>query len=503
MPAMPSIFKSHYRDKKTGQRRKSKNWHGQYTDEHGATIRVSLGTPDKAAALAKLGELVKAARRRADDGYTPGEMHRRTSVAEHLEAWEQFLIDGGATARHARQTAGRVRRVLTGAGAAFPRQIDPVKVARFVSAATFGRKNPRTFSDQTRHDYLRDCRAFTRWLVDQDRTERDWLAKLKLPKVRERRHARRALTAGELRHLLETTRASQRPAAGLSGTERWALYLTAMTTGFRVQELASLAPAAFDAAAGKVGLRGSKAKNRRAVAQRVPAELFDLLRDFLAERPVNSPLWPGPWWKRSAEMLRPDLQDAGILYVADGPDGPLFADFHALRHSYITLIARATKNPKLTQEFARHASPVLTLAIYTHVEEADRAAAMDALPRFGGPPSTKLAQNAATTGPTESAPDRPAGLGDRPENGTGNAKSLLSQPEKEEEAPPGFEPGMADLQFSIPFPQAIVSKDLRKMEAALAVALAQAGLAPEVQALVLELVRRHTGGEGKSRGRAA
>ena len=38
-------------------------------------------------------------------------------------------------------------------------------------------------------------------------------------------------------------------------------------------------------------------------------------------------------------MLRGDLAAAGIPYTVEGPDGPLFADFHALRHSFIALFS--------------------------------------------------------------------------------------------------------------------------------------------------------------------
>jgi len=40
------------------------------------------------------------------------------------------------------------------------------------------------------------------------------------------------------------------------------------------------------------------------------------------------------WGKdcKGAGMLHLDLEAAGIPYAAEGPDGPLFADFHSLRH---------------------------------------------------------------------------------------------------------------------------------------------------------------------------
>ncbi len=44
--------------------------------------------------------------------------------------------------------------------------------------------------------------------------------------------------------------------------------------------------------------------------------------------------------------------------------------FHALRHSAITNVYRATKDLYLTQRFARHASP-LTTTVYTHVSDEE------------------------------------------------------------------------------------------------------------------------------------
>ena len=40
-------------------------------------------------------------------------------------------------------------------------------------------------------------------------------------------------------------------------------------------------------------------------------------------------------------MLRTDLDAAGIPYTVEGPEGPEYADFHALRHSYLTLGGRS------------------------------------------------------------------------------------------------------------------------------------------------------------------
>jgi len=49
--------------------------------------------------------------------------------------------------------------------------------------------------------------------------------------------------------------------------------------------------------------------------------------------------------------------------------------FHALRHTAITNVYRATKDRYLTQRFARHSSP-LTTTVYTHPTDQELYAAI-------------------------------------------------------------------------------------------------------------------------------
>jgi integrase len=130
----------------------------------------------------------------------------------------------------------------------------------------------------------------------------------------------------------------------LSGTDRFTLYATACGSGFRASALASLTPESFaledDTPA--VTLAACHNKSRKPRVQPIPLDLADLLRDYLRDRPAGQPVWGGTWARdrKGAEMLRGDLEAAGIPYAIDGPDGPLFADFHSLRHSYLTMRGR-------------------------------------------------------------------------------------------------------------------------------------------------------------------
>ena len=78
-------------------------------------------------------------------------------------------------------------------------------------------------------------------------------------------------------------------------------------------------------------------------------------------------------------MLRIDLAAAGVPYVVETPDGPGFADFHAMRHSFVSALAAAGVGPKELQTLARHSDPRLTLGIYSHTRDELLTGAVDRL----------------------------------------------------------------------------------------------------------------------------
>jgi hypothetical protein len=201
----------------------------------------------------------------------------------------------------------------------------------------------------------------------------------------DRRHDRRELTADELQRLLGAVMAGERVTYGLSGRDRCVLYALAAGTGLRAAALASLTPENFDLnnQVPTVTVAAKFNKNRKPKVQPLPPELVAMLRDFLLEKPANKLLWGGNWAKkgRSADMLKIDLEAAGIPYVVQGPDGPLYADFHALRHSFLTLLGKGGVDLHTVQELAGHSTPILTMR-YSHRRLADLAGAVEKLPTF-------------------------------------------------------------------------------------------------------------------------
>jgi integrase len=265
-------------------------------------------------------------------------------------------------------------------GFVFLTDVTAAKIAEQLAAL----RRDRGISMTTSNQYLTHAKSFFIWLVKERRIAINPIAHLEAGNNRlDRRHDRRELTEDELRRLLAAARASERVYRGLTGEDRFHLYATACGTGFRASALASLVPESFDLDGEMpiVTLPARHDKSRVGRVQPLPADVAALLRDFLHAKKVGEPIWGGTWAKygTGATMLRIDLEAAGIDYIVDGPDGPLYADFHALRHSFLTLGGKAGIDLRTLQMLAGHSTPTLT-ARYSHRRLVDLAGAVERLP---------------------------------------------------------------------------------------------------------------------------
>ena len=416
---------------------KSRKWYGRVP---GNPRAVPLST-NKTAAGQMLAALIKKAELGKAGILDPFEEHRRRPLLDHVADFESYLTAKGSTAKHAREAGARVRRVVEGCrltfigdltlspvqeflaalrdgGPALP-PLDPAKdwyrkaelakalgvkphsipplVARWSLAARGkgkARRYPRETAEALRqrlertpgpatvNHYVRSLRSFTHWLVRDRRIGDDPLAGLSsLNATTDVRHARRPLSPEELGRVLQAALDSPKEYRGLSGRDRHFLYLTACASGFRASELSALLPGSFalDATPPTATVPAAYTKNKRVAVQPLSAEVVEALRGYLEDRPAGCPVWPGSWPERAAQMFQFDLETAGIPYVVEGPDGPLYADFHALRHSYIALLDRAGLTLKMAMQLARHSDPKLTMARYGRAQLHDLGSAVEGL----------------------------------------------------------------------------------------------------------------------------
>ena len=177
------------------------------------------------------------------------------------------------------------------------------------------------------------------------------------------------LTGSEQAAILRSTRGNRRDHL---------IYSLALGTGLRLAEIVGLDVGDVYTSLGKpknrIRLRPGVAKNGRAGDVFLPDALVAKLRK----------LWR--YKLRRQEGLRPD----DPLFCSQGgrrrisPRRGQFAfrtwqvkagfdrlyPFHALRHTAVTAVYRASRDLFLTQRFARHASP-LTTTVYTHPSDQE------------------------------------------------------------------------------------------------------------------------------------
>lgn len=423
--------------------KRSKKWYGRYTDENGRERRVPL-SPNKTVAQQMLAKLLEKVDRKRAKLHTPAEDQAGRTLAEHLADYEAALLAKGRGVEDVRQTLTRIRAVVTGCGFVFPADVEVTAVRELLArlqhdgarpalpaqewftpaelAALLkirrqsvtailrrhglhktgqgrarARKFPRATAEhlldlscrglgsQTASHYWREFKAFCRWLAHPKRQGMTLnpLEGEQGPAPRsDPRHDRRPLPPDDLRRLLDVTRASGRTWRGLTGLDRWHLYLTACVTGYRRKELASLTPRSFDldVAPAVVSLPGRRTKNKKGAEQPLPADVAETLRGYLAGRPADLPLWPLPDIRQITIALRHDLEAAGIPYVVEGLEGPLYFDLHAMRHSYVAMLDQSGATLKEAMQLARHADPRLTIARYGRLEVHDLGAAVERLP---------------------------------------------------------------------------------------------------------------------------
>lgn len=373
---MASLFRQQYLDR-SGNPKRTRIWYCKYRDASGRQIRKSLGTANKTRAQQLLAEITKQVEAERQGRADRTDRIVEIPLGQSLQDWYDSILANGADPEWASKSHYRVQTVLTALGVDSARGVDSLAIERWLAAGVAS----GTFGAKTRNHYLAALKGFFRWMVDSrpQRIVSSPVANLRSVRVTDGT-TRRSLTAEEVGKLIRTA-GQAATVEQLSGPDREALYLTAVWTGLRAGELATLTAESLqlDARPPVVTLGRADTKNKQQARIPLHPELVAHLRGWLPGRP-SGPLWPGGWHLHAAAMVRADLQVASI--PASTPDGVV--DFHALRHSAISLFARGGVGAKELQELARHSSPVLTLGTYTHTDLDRQAAALAALPPLTG-----------------------------------------------------------------------------------------------------------------------
>jgi len=388
----------------TGEKvaRYSKKWWGRYRDENDRLKRVPLST-NKTAAQKMLNDILHKVERRRAGLEDPIEQASRKSIEDHVLAFEKHLQSKNNTARYVYEVVTKVRRFIDASRCQYVHQIKASDVEGFLVDL----RKEHGLSIQTSNHYLKAIKRFVRWLVRSGSLQRNPLDGMEtLNADTDRRHNRRSLTADEF---VLMYRAAQNgpPSVGLIGPDRAMMYLLAAWTGLRRGEIGSLTLRSFDlqVKSPAVTVAAAYSKHRREDVVVLHPDVVSALQQWLQLRKPEpdeilfavSERTCGVD-RRTSEMLQFDLATARSLWIEEATTKKegrereksdflkyqdsqgRFADFHSLRHTFITNLARANVAPKTAQALARHCDIRLTMDVYTHVEQEEQATAIRGLP---------------------------------------------------------------------------------------------------------------------------
>ena len=466
----------------------------KYRDGEGLVREVSTGCRDETAAKAVLADLERQAERVRSGLLAAAEAatvnHQDLRLSDHVDAYLTSLEADGTTAEH----RANVRRALH-------------RISKECSFGRLGQLNRDALEAwlvvraregmgaRTRNTYRAAAVAFCNWCVDTGRMLMNPFAKVS--KANEVRRKRRALDEDEIGRLLyvatwrplaeygrETVRRDKQDAHGRKtwkrvplelkeidgavararerlrrnpafaselerrGRERGLVYKTAVLTGLRRGELASITVGqlCLDADPAYLILEAADEKSRGGANVPLRADLADDLRAWLAQLvaerqngageavsvpfdpnaakaakrhrsdsagrkghscqqltgvPSDTPLFHVP--RQLFRILDRDLRAAGIPKVDERGRK---VDVHALRHSFGTLLSKAGVAPRTAQEAMRHSTIDLTMNVCTDPRLLDVAGAVEMLPTFSfAAPAAGRAKQVGATG----TDDRPAG----------------------------------------------------------------------------------------------
>jgi site-specific recombinase XerD len=418
-------------------RKKSATWRARYHDADGVTRTCSL-FDDRETSEAKLAEILqrerelKAGIRRRD----PFEIHRTTPLLcpkcegtgckdakgkpdkcgnNHLDAFQGHLSSKDGTERHVTQSISRIRKAFDGCRFATLEELDGGRLSGWLKD-----QRKQGMSPATSNAYLTALKGFGNWLFKDRRHLENPFGHLS--RVNQRvdvRIVRRSISPGEVSWLVAGAE-SGNAFRGLTGQDRAMLYVMAAFTGLRASELHSLTERSlnFQSEPPTVTLEAAYSKHRREDVLPLHPELARKLREWLQERHVRETdpdiirlvdrtaglkpdserkLFPGTWPLKAAKMIRLDLKAARTQWLTEADceaeqleredsDFLIFetddgrADFHSLRHTFISNLAGSGVHPKLAKELARHSTITLTMDRYSHVGLLDMNSALESLP---------------------------------------------------------------------------------------------------------------------------
>jgi integrase len=335
--------------------------------------KLLKGYTDKLASEQLAARLERSKAQGSEGLEDPYKLHRKRRLAEHVAEWiaelRQLRRDdvyvGLCESRMARLIAECAWETLADISA------DKFIKWRETATSTVGKarkkgSNVKPMGARTQNHYLETVRAFCKWAMRRKRMANHSLADVSpVETAGQLRRQRRALTEDEIDSLL-----------GAVPPRHQLAYRVILATGLRRDELRQLcwgdvklnAPQPF------IQLRPETTKAKRADVLPLRQDLAKLLREKRGDAGDGEHICRT---MPSMDSHKRYLEKAGIAFEDEHRRR---ADFHALRHTYGTLLAKAGVAPRVAMSLMRHTDMRLTMNVYTDPRVFDMAGAVEMLP---------------------------------------------------------------------------------------------------------------------------
>lgn len=352
----------------------SKRWYGTLKMASGKRKQIPL-TEDEATSETLLRTLQHAEDKKRALGITETDERQNGNVQDALKAYVSYLEMKGNTGEYVHLCRQRLTRVFK---AMKTQTLSDLNAQQALSAL----KKWKTLSLGTKNHYIRALKCFSHWLIRERYLRDDPFIGLRCFNAKtDRRRVRRPFTDAEFSALITTVEGCQKRYLGgdwqFLPADRVMLYRLAVFTGLRAKELSTLTIQSFDLTSKTLTVDASNTKNRKRAVLPLNETLSTLLPAFF-QRLKGDALFPGSWitGRIAGKMLQRDLVRSGIS--SSTPGGVL--DFHSLRYTFISNLAKANVHPAKAQRLARHSDINLTMNVYTHLDVDDLRQAVDSLP---------------------------------------------------------------------------------------------------------------------------
>lgn len=335
--------------------------------------KLVKGYTDKGASEQLAAKLERAKAQGEEGLIDPYKIHRKRHLSEHIADWITELRQLGRDHVYVGLCEARMARLIADCGWDTLAGIDAAGFIKWretatVTVGTAKKKgsNVKPMGAKTMNHYLTTARSFCLWAIKRKRIAVNPLADTEgVETAGQLRRERRALHDEEITALLSAVHSRHQLA-----------YRIILSTGLRRDELKQLqwSDVKLNAPMPCIELRAQTTKAKRADVLPLRADLVELLATAKGDAGDGDHVCRT---LPSMDTHKRYLTAAGIDY--EDEQGRR-VDFHSLRHTYGTLLAKAGIAPRVAMSLMRHTDMKLTMNVYTDPRVFDMAGAVEKLP---------------------------------------------------------------------------------------------------------------------------